>query len=258
MAESVERAILVDYLLGRLDVAKQFDLEERYLVNEDLHARLKTAERDLIDSYLAGRLNPDERRRFERQFRGSPGRWQEVQLARALMTARPPKRLLYRFRSAWLIPVAGAVAAIFFLALANRDLRRQLDSREPRPTTTAMAPALTARLALTDSGATRGAGSAANPPELRLPKGAAAVELTARVEMIGQMPVDAALLDADGVELTVHRRLKPVGEPRHLVATFAADRFGVAAAAPATYFLRISAAADGQVIASLPFTVRPE
>ncbi len=75
---------LVQYLLGLMPEEEMIELEEAYLLNDDLNEELQAMERELIDRYLEGSLSDTERIRFESFFLSSPGRTEKLRFARAL------------------------------------------------------------------------------------------------------------------------------------------------------------------------------
>ncbi|HEX8087738.1 MAG TPA: CHAT domain-containing protein, partial [Blastocatellia bacterium] len=75
---------LAQYLLGLMPEEEMIELEEAYLLNDDLNEELQAAERDLMDRYLEGSLSGRERNRFENFFLSSPGRVERLRFARAL------------------------------------------------------------------------------------------------------------------------------------------------------------------------------
>lgn len=75
---------LIQYLLGLMPEEEMVELEEVYLLNDDLNEELQAAERDLMDRYLEGGLEGTERNRFENFFLASPDRTERLRFARAL------------------------------------------------------------------------------------------------------------------------------------------------------------------------------
>src|SRR5215510_4345778 len=75
---------LVQYLLGLIPEEEQIELEDLYLLDDDLNDELQAVERELMDSYLEGTLSEDQRNRFEQFFLSSPGRVEKLRFARAL------------------------------------------------------------------------------------------------------------------------------------------------------------------------------
>jgi hypothetical protein len=86
-AESSQNKLLVGYLLGELSEPEQTELEERYFADPALFDELRAVRDDLIDAYIRDELSPDLRQRFERFFRASPRRREQIQFAEALLQA---------------------------------------------------------------------------------------------------------------------------------------------------------------------------
>jgi anti-sigma factor RsiW len=82
--ESGSDDILIRYLRGELAEAERDRVEELYFADDRLYARLQTLESQMIDSYVRGRLPPDQRDRFARMVQDSPGLRQKVEFAEAL------------------------------------------------------------------------------------------------------------------------------------------------------------------------------
>lgn len=153
------------YLLGQLtDEAKQQEIEQRLLNDDEFFEELEVTEEDLIDEYLTGKLSENEQGRFERYFLGSPERQQKLRFARTLnryVTTVGSQNISVPFWSRfwstnnWALPAAAAtavmvvVAGIFWL------------SRERTPPTIAT-------LTLTISTGTRGEGPQATKVTLPL------------------------------------------------------------------------------------------
>jgi hypothetical protein len=75
---------LAQYLLGLMPEQEMIELEEIYLLDDDLNKELQAVERDLMDRYLEGSLSEKERARFENFFLSSPGRIEKLRLSRIL------------------------------------------------------------------------------------------------------------------------------------------------------------------------------
>ena len=193
------------YLLGALSEADEARLEDAYLGDPALVARLDDAEHDLVDDYVTGALTGDDRTRFERHYLTTAEHRQQVAVARALREAatadvpRPasPPRASW---PGWVLPLAAVVV----LALAALLLTRSRTTPPPvevaqQPTAPAPAPAppvttpeapppsppIVLATVLLQSGLTRGAADVAT---LRL---AAA---TTHVDV--QFPADAVVAGA--------------------------------------------------------------
>ncbi|MBA4123077.1 MAG: hypothetical protein H0X72_11520 [Acidobacteria bacterium] len=76
----------VRYFLGELSENEQSAVEERFFADEDYSRFLDTAENDLIDDYVCGKLDFRQTQNFERNFLISERRREEVRLAQILQT----------------------------------------------------------------------------------------------------------------------------------------------------------------------------
>jgi CHAT domain-containing protein len=77
-----ERA--VRYLLGLMSEQEAAEMEEVYLLDDELNESLQAVERELIDRYVEGSLSKPERDRFESFFLCSPGRKERLRFAKVL------------------------------------------------------------------------------------------------------------------------------------------------------------------------------
>lgn len=76
------------YLLGSMPAEERAAWEDQYFANDDAFEELVEAEKDLIDSYVRGRLLNGERQQFEERYRSSPGCLARVKFAQALHETR--------------------------------------------------------------------------------------------------------------------------------------------------------------------------
>ena len=67
------------YLLGNLEETRKTQLEEQLLNDAQLFEELLIAEDELVDHYVAGRLNVDDKVRFESHFLVTPDRIRKIQ-----------------------------------------------------------------------------------------------------------------------------------------------------------------------------------
>lgn len=115
------------YLLGLFESEPGAErVEERMLTDEDYFEELTVAEDELIDQYLSGALNPDERRAFEQNFLCSPEHEARLNFARtfnsyveeAVKAERPAtdRGLKSFFRHLLASPVRAAAATALALA----------------------------------------------------------------------------------------------------------------------------------------------
>src|SRR5262245_27563546 len=72
---------LVRYLLELLPEDERDRLDEDTIVDDDLAARLRIVEDDLVDAYASGTLAGETRERFESRYMQSPRRRERVRFA---------------------------------------------------------------------------------------------------------------------------------------------------------------------------------
>ena len=78
---------LVQYVLGLLPDEATERLDEASIVNDEVAARLRHAETDLIDNYVQGQLSGATLERFESYYLSSPHRLEKVRLAASVLSA---------------------------------------------------------------------------------------------------------------------------------------------------------------------------
>jgi hypothetical protein len=78
---------LVRYLLELLPDEDRDRLDEASIADDELAARLRVVEDDLVDSYVSGTLTGDLRARFESRYLLSPRRREQVQFAGSFLHA---------------------------------------------------------------------------------------------------------------------------------------------------------------------------
>jgi len=123
---------LVDYLLGLLPEEDAERLDEASVVDDEVAARLRAVEDDLIDAYVRGTLATDRLFRFEKYYLASPRRREKVAFARrfagvvdraavtAPLTAVQPSRPR---RAIWKLAAVAAVLLLVCAALMMQTLR---------------------------------------------------------------------------------------------------------------------------------------
>lgn len=156
-SNSLQKQLIMQYLLGELSEEEQNLLEERYFADPALFQEIRATRDDLIDAYLRGELPSDERERFEKHFLASPHRQERVEFARALIrtadqNAKPeaqlrPKELPAPRRDWFFAPqlsfakatIALAVIALIFLGYwflsRNSDRIEEAKQATPPPQT---------------------------------------------------------------------------------------------------------------------------
>ena len=75
---------LIRYLLGELPEDERLRLEEEYLADPGLFARVLAAEDDLIDAYARGELTGEARLRFEQRYGRTADQQQRIIFAGVL------------------------------------------------------------------------------------------------------------------------------------------------------------------------------
>jgi len=78
---------LVQYLLGVLPPQDTERLDEASIVDDDIAARLRRVEDDLVDSYVRGQLSGDTLAQFESHYLASRHRRERVEFARKFLRA---------------------------------------------------------------------------------------------------------------------------------------------------------------------------
>ena len=84
MNEPFDEGFIVRYLLGDLSEQEQVGVEDRAFSDADYLQNILAVEADLIDEYVRGGLDQNERRQFETRFLASSERRQKVDFAKAL------------------------------------------------------------------------------------------------------------------------------------------------------------------------------
>lgn len=76
---------LIHYLLGLLPDEETERIDELTIVDDDIAARLRGVENDLVDAYVRGTMPADDRARFEFVYLASPVRRRKVEFARGFL-----------------------------------------------------------------------------------------------------------------------------------------------------------------------------
>lgn len=122
------------YLLGDTSEDDCSAIEREYFGDDAAMNQIAAAEEDLVEDYLAGRLAPDERRRFDRHYLMSPQHRRRVDVIRRLsaMADRPSSRWAAQW---WGLAAAAllVLAAGGYLLADNLRLRHLMtESRATR------------------------------------------------------------------------------------------------------------------------------
>jgi hypothetical protein len=126
MSSTLDGRVIRRYLLGELSEAEATALELKYFDDPEAFEQVWAAENDLVDDHAAGRLEPDERVRFDAHYLASPrhrqrsavaqalqrSRARTVQVAKTMRVAAKPRRPRLRIR-----PLHLALAAVVVVAL---------------------------------------------------------------------------------------------------------------------------------------------
>ena len=86
-ATTPDDEMLVRYVLGLLPDDARERLDEASIVNDEVAARLRHAETDLIDNYVQGQLSGATLERFASYYLSSPHRREKVRLAASVLSA---------------------------------------------------------------------------------------------------------------------------------------------------------------------------
>jgi hypothetical protein len=123
---------LVRYLLGLLPDEETEWLDEAGIVDDDVAARLRVAESDLVDAYVSGALTGETLARFESFYLSSPRRREKVRFAERFLgaidrAAVPQVAVAVPRRTRFHWPVA---AAVFVLATCGALLFEEVRLRD--------------------------------------------------------------------------------------------------------------------------------
>ena len=106
------------YVLGLLPEEATDRLDEASIVDDEIAARLRSVEIDLLDNYVRGQLAGATLERFERYYLSSPRRRERLEVAarfvRALDRSAPPVR-----RTTWRERLVGRTTLTRFVAAAT-------------------------------------------------------------------------------------------------------------------------------------------
>src|SRR5215475_2016523 len=104
--------ILIQYLLGSASDAETERLDELSIADDKFASRLRTAENDLVDSYVTGELEGAILERFESFYLASAERRGKVEFAESLKTLADRSREP-QVRHASSAPAGGAVGRLW-------------------------------------------------------------------------------------------------------------------------------------------------
>jgi len=120
MPEDYTSSELIRYLLRELPEDQVEEIEQRYFTNEDSFDELRRVEAELIDSYVAGELESDQKKKFEQLYLSMPEGKNRVQFAQALhakASELPEPAISFSGFKKWsAVQVLAAVLALFAIA----------------------------------------------------------------------------------------------------------------------------------------------
>lgn len=132
---------LVRYILGLLPDDEAERVDEQTIVDDEMAARLRSVENDLVDAYVCGTLEGEWLERFESWYLASPRRRDKVKFARQFLNAvdrlprQPapaaapvpsPSGRAARRGAIWLASAAALLLACGILLVQDVRLRRGL------------------------------------------------------------------------------------------------------------------------------------
>jgi methionine-rich copper-binding protein CopC len=155
----IDDAALRQYLLGKLSDEDLEAFEKRLLTDDEAFEEMLAAEDDLVDEYVANRLNNSERETFEKHFLITTERQEDVDFARTLrkfIQKEIPTPHWWDFsrNHAWVSRIAGVIVVSFVAFLAYYYIPR--------------APRSIAEITLTPSIVTRGQNDEVQATEVNL------------------------------------------------------------------------------------------
>ncbi len=147
------------YLLSQASEEECAAIEQEYFGDEDAVDAVAAAEEDLIEDYLARRLGPDERDRFEREYLAAPHHRRRVETIRRLMEASSQSapevaahdsagaslpRVAWNRRLLWPVLAAAslllAVGTVWMLGPSRDGHQAVVESRPPAVSTPSAPP----------------------------------------------------------------------------------------------------------------------
>jgi anti-sigma factor RsiW len=223
------------YLLGETGDAERERIEQAYFADEAMLERMEAAEETLIEDYLADRLSPDSRNRFEREFLSLPHRRARVATIRALIAAaagadRAPGRGGFAARKSravrWAAPLAAAALVLIAAGVwrevgVSRGGRVKANDAVARSRADASAPLRGSVHTFAVSLLPAGTRSAGTTPDVVVPAGTDLVELRLAAEP-GDVPFEhgrAVVRTVSGAEVWSG----PVTSPSDRLAGIAAS-----------------------------------
>lgn len=246
---------LVQYLLGKLAAERLEAIEQQILLDDDFHQEMKIAEEELLDNYIHGQLNAQDRRLFESNFLASPLRQQQLRFALALKRKvdTEGRRSLPAYMGVSFNRYAYAFAALILLAgvlgFINYRLSRQLKQEYARTSTlnkeleaarqhntSGPANAWRSQDAVVLANLLPGVSRGERLQEIRVPTGIRAVQFSLQVPADLQDELSLELLNDAGQVITTVSGIRPqnIGNKNVIIATLAREHLK-----NGNYFLKI-------------------
>jgi hypothetical protein len=214
---------LVRYLLGQLPDAEAECLDEASIVEDDVAARLRMVENDLVDAYVAGTLDRTTRERFESHYLASPLRRNKVAAARRFLDAvdrapiAPTRSRWFAWRTGGRLALIAAAVVLLAVGFAVEDLRLRQQVDNARRTAATLSGEM--RNLARELDEQRGAGAAARSAldRLRAARPApTALVLLPQTRAVGPVPTIA--VPATATVVTFDLRLEAQDFSRYRVA----------------------------------------
>jgi len=255
------------YLLGDLPEAETVALEERYFADPEAFEQVWAVENDLVDDYVAGRLDSAEQERFESHYLSSPPHRERVAAARALrgrssdsLTASRAKPGSFTW---WLVAAVLPLLLGAMWLLTRRTAERPIvveapqtptpgpsEIRTPPSPSPALRPPVVVAFALSPILVRGGK----EQPKVDIPPGTDEVVLNLGGEQVAANRLTFVLRAVDGAAI-VSGRAEPA--PRSLPWLVASVRVPAARLPSGDYILVLSAAGDDEPLNQYYFRVPP-
>jgi hypothetical protein len=263
---------LIQYLLGKLGPERLEHLEQRILLDDDFHREIEIAEDELLDSYVQGKLDAEDRRFFESNFLASGLRRQKLRFALALKrkidseeisqhqahVGASVNRYAYAFAAALLL--AGILGFINYrltrqlkeahaqASILNRELE---DAR--RHNSSLRSNAWTSQDALVLASLLPGVSRGEKLQEIRVLAGIRAVQFFLQVPASLHDEIPVELLNDAGHVITAVSGIRPqnIGNNNVIVLTLSRENLP-----NGNYFLKIGARQSNSIQLRYPFKIQ--
>ena len=134
MSSPPDQELLVRYLLGELPETERVELEQLCLESDEVFDLVEAVEAELADDYVRGTLAGRRRKEFEKHLVNTPGRAEQVHLAKLIAKEGEAQRSLFPRVKRWLSvlipqpnlrPAYTGVAALALLVTVGWFLLRR-------------------------------------------------------------------------------------------------------------------------------------